>query len=115
MSGPKTATLDRDAALQRIWDIVHTPTNATNHRSAERHFMADFDAIRQIIKDTRVSIASPRPSADRNWAEDAPHENGNYECSCAECGHSFIGHKRRVLCKLCSNLLTPSVTSTEGK
>lgn len=51
-------------------------------------------------------------STDRNWFEDAAHENGNYECSCVECGHGFIGHKRRVLCKICSNLLTPPVAST---
>jgi hypothetical protein len=44
-------------ALQRIWDIVHTPTKSTSHRSAERHFMADFDAIRQIIKEARAALA----------------------------------------------------------
>ena len=51
-SSPETET----DALDRIWDIVHTPTKATNHRSAERHFMADFDAIRQIIKEARSSV-----------------------------------------------------------
>lgn len=45
-------------ALQRIWDIVHTPTKSTSHRSADRHFMADFDAIRQIIKDARAGAAA---------------------------------------------------------
>src|SRR5882724_8975462 len=48
-------------ALERIWDIVHTPTKATIHRSAERHFMADFDAIRKIIKDVGALATSPTP------------------------------------------------------
>lgn len=49
---------------------------------------------------------SPAPQAEvRNWTEDFSHENGEYECKCCKCGHSFIGHKRRVLCKSCSNLL----------
>lgn len=39
-----------ETALKLIKDIVHTPTNETAHRTAERHFMADFDQIRNIIK-----------------------------------------------------------------
>lgn len=39
--------------------------------------------------------------ANRNWAEDAEHENGNYENICACCKLSFIGHKRRYFCKVC--------------
>jgi hypothetical protein len=50
---PKVCVCDeveaRDQALQRIRDIVYTPTKATNHKSAERHFMADFDAIRALV------------------------------------------------------------------
>lgn len=41
----------------------------------------------------------------RNWTEDFGHENGNYECHCVECKQSFVGHKRRVLCKVCSTAL----------
>lgn len=46
-------------ALHKIWQIVHTPTNETRHRSAADHFQADFDAIRKIILDTR----SPQESS----------------------------------------------------
>ena len=42
-------------ALQLIRDIVHTPTKATSHKSAERHFMADFDAIRNLIAETQIA------------------------------------------------------------
>lgn len=40
--------------------------------------------------------------AERSWPEDASHENGNYSVVCGNCGRLFTGHKRRVLCKVCS-------------
>lgn len=39
----------------------------------------------------------------RDWVEDAEHENGNYQCICWTCKESFIGHKRRVFCKHCTD------------
>ncbi|KKN33990.1 hypothetical protein LCGC14_0798030 [marine sediment metagenome] len=49
------------------------------------------------------------PESERNWPEDFSHENGNYFCRCCHCGKDFIGHKRRVVCKVCS---TGSVKDT---
>jgi hypothetical protein len=50
----------------------------------------------------------------RNWTEDASHENGNYQCGpCVECGHTFIGHKRRVVCRACSTRSIPTGVSHE--
>lgn len=49
-------------------------------------------------------------SAQRDWTEDSSHENGNYHCRCMICNHTFLGHKRRVLCKVCAD--TPA-TDTE--
>jgi hypothetical protein len=45
-----------------------------------------------------------RPSApqDRDWPEDFEHENGNYICRCVGCKQLFVGHKRRVECKVCA-------------
>lgn len=40
----------------------------------------------------------------RSWPEDYSHENGNYNCICCYCGKDFIGHKRRVACKVCSKI-----------
>jgi len=40
-------------------------------------------------------------NSPRNWTEDSEHENGSYQCKCCECGEFFIGHKRRVICKVC--------------
>ena len=37
----------------------------------------------------------------RDWLEDTEHENGNYQNICGECQKLFMGHKRRVVCKLC--------------
>lgn len=38
---------------------------------------------------------------DRDFPEDAEHENGNYLCHCVNCNYYFTGHKRRVLCRAC--------------
>lgn len=52
--------------------------------------------------DTQAMMPFPRPS-ERDWTEDSSHENGNYQCQCVTCKQSFIGHKRRVQCKLCTS------------
>lgn len=43
-------------------------------------------------------------SSAGNWTEDYWHENGQYHCRCVYCKLMFIGHKRRVVCKLCVKL-----------
>jgi len=50
----------------------------------------------------KIVIASPR-----DWTEDATHENGQYQCRCTSCGQMFIGHKRRVTCKVCATPTPP--------
>jgi hypothetical protein len=37
----------------------------------------------------------------KDFPEDFELENGNYTNTCCSCGMQFIGHKRRVTCKLC--------------
>jgi hypothetical protein len=39
--------------------------------------------------------------SDKSWKEDYSHENGQYVNKCFECGCFFMGHKRRVACKVC--------------
>ncbi len=39
---------------------------------------------------------------ERSYPEDENLENGNYQNHCHSCGKVFVGHKRRVLCKVCS-------------
>lgn len=48
---------------------------------------------------------------DRDWTEDRNFENGNYCSTCCKCGKQFIGQKRRVICKICSE----APVSTEEK
>lgn len=43
---------------------------------------------------------------ERAWPEDLNHENGVYYCDCCVCGRQFQGHKRRVLCRVCTNETT---------
>ena len=57
---------------------------------------------------------------DLDWPEDAAHENGNYMNNCCECKQTFIGYKRRVVCKKCHiknelkwNALTPEQQEAE--
>lgn len=42
-------------------------------------------------------------SFERNWSQDFSHENGMYENICCMCTKHFLGYKRRVVCKVCSN------------
>jgi len=49
-----------------------------------------------------IMVASPR-----DWPEDFKLENGKYQCGCTNCGNHFIGHKRRVTCKVCATPTPP--------
>jgi hypothetical protein len=46
--------------------------------------------------------ASGEVSPPGDWPEDSGHENGNYQNRCVECGRTFTGHKRRVVCRACA-------------
>lgn len=37
-----------------------------------------------------------------SWPEDFGGENGNYQNECVTCKALFIGHKRRLVCRLCA-------------
>ena len=55
----------------------------------------------EIDTDTQrvVQIATQE---DRSYPEDEKHENGNYFNTCYHCGRTFVGHKRRAVCKVCA-------------
>jgi hypothetical protein len=44
---------------------------------------------------------------ERQWGEDASHENGCYHNTCCQCLRMFVGHKRRVVCKACAAPAAP--------
>lgn len=55
-------------------------------------------------KDNSVkAFVMPSFDSPLNWKEDFKHENGNYTCKCYQCDRYFIGHKRRPMCKECSD------------
>ena len=70
----------------------------------------------QVIAAIKRARQRPMPSTGASttapnaldWTEDFSHENGNYQCRCIECNSVFLGHKRRVVCKVCASL--PSAT-----
>jgi len=39
--------------------------------------------------------------AERDYPEDAEHENGNYVNLCSQCSKTFVGIKGRHTCRLC--------------
>lgn len=53
------------------------------------------------MQKNEIAVAVEGIPSARDWTEDASHENGNYSCLCCACEKPFIGHKRRVLCRVC--------------
>jgi hypothetical protein len=70
------------------------PNNAYAWPGAPESFAAEA---------VRVTLAAQPAAPVGDWLEDAAHENGNYQCRCVHCGRMFIGHKRRVTCKVCAD------------
>jgi hypothetical protein len=59
-------------------------TNLTSHEAANP------DAGQRVLHETYSPIDFP---------EDFGHENGKYINICCVCHRTFVGHKRRVVCK----------------
>lgn len=59
------------------------------------------DELRAMLSSTPAQPTA-QTHASRDWAEDFDHENGCYSCLCSICKQEFAGHKRRVVCKECS-------------
>lgn len=60
----------------------------------------------RVAKEALAALSATPPAQQptgRDWTGDRGHENGNYQCRCCICGEMFIGHKRRVTCKLCAD------------
>jgi hypothetical protein len=70
-------------------------------RSHECRAMADNACARPSI--CQGHAVQQEADASRDWPEDFPHENGQYMNTCHVCKNTFIGHKRRVVCKVCNN------------
>ena len=53
----------------------------------------------QRMKQQMIDAAGPK-----DWPEDYMDENGTYQCKCVECLQTFMGYKRRILCKECAHV-----------
>lgn len=40
-----------------------------------------------------------------DWVEDRDKDNGQSRCKCDNCGRRFIGFMRRVICKVCDDIM----------
>lgn len=47
------------------------------------------------LRDAAAAASTPEP-VSRDWP------GGNYYCKCSVCGQQFSGHKRQLVCRLCS-------------
>lgn len=59
----------------------------------------------QALKNSKAPIAAAGPENGAvdpllDWHDKG--ENGRYSCQCVNCGRTFIGHKRRVICPECA-------------
>jgi len=54
-----------------------------------------------------------RPPGPRDWPEDAERDddNGCYQNRCILCKETFIGHKRRAVCKECETMSADQPTT----
>jgi len=85
------ATQERDQQERFKWEV--------NKRAdaAERDLAAANERLRDGIKWLKDSTFD-----ERSFHEDAPLENGIYHNDCVNCGRTFVGYKRRTICKVCS-------------
>jgi len=94
-----------EKALSKGYDAVSHILAFGEYRAAVRSYEAAMEPI-PVVKASgtagRVHLPEPETQQPVDWTEDATHENGNYQCRCIQCGVGFIGHKRRVVCKKCS-------------
>jgi hypothetical protein len=84
--------------------------------SACPHGIANDERELKCSKCIAVEPESPQaaaPAEDRDWQEDFSNENGNYKNICTDCGNIFRGHKRRVICKMCSGKAPEPATPSE--
>lgn len=108
-------TLLKECVEQRYFDQAigctqgQYPMIAARLREWLDHARADLNEGRLVASST-TEFSVPKgwrlikdaTHDERRWKEDGGHENGNYYNECLACGRGFIGHKRRAVCKACS-------------
>jgi hypothetical protein len=100
---------DQTAEIERLRHDLMVRETAKDER------IATLEAELSALKDGDVVMVKKCTQAERSWPEDSPHENGEYFCTCHRCQRQFIGHKRRVTCKVCDAMIAaaPGVQAGE--
>jgi hypothetical protein len=81
---------------------MSTPTNADPERAPAAETICAVCGKPDTEHVVACEPPSQPPADAHDWTEDFAHENGRYQNKCANCGTVFIGHKRRVCCKVCA-------------
>lgn len=116
MTDPIKALID---AAERAWDIYRVDPSPVFLVSDSMEGLSKAVAAAKAAAEARPEPKPDAPLAGRsladgNWPEDAKHENGNYQSTCALCWNLFAGHKRRVVCKVCATEQPIDVMSVEA-
>lgn len=116
-----------DFVSEEPLDIIEANECSTNDLSllATRRFRRVFNELYRLrrelagVRSTSGSIPTgyrllkDTTFAERSYPEHLSHESGSYYCTCCECGRTFQGHKRTVICKVC--VATPVSATQERK
>lgn len=73
--------------------VAHMALNSSGF--PEKCLPADPNGFPVYAAPTAQAAPQPEP-VSRDWPD------GNYYCKCSVCGHQFTGHKRQLVCRLCS-------------
>jgi len=75
-----------------------------SHLSRMASLKRDREQLEHQLRQLNLTISIIKiKGTSRDWTEDYPHENGLYSHSCYRCHQTFLGHKRRWLCKTCDS------------
>jgi len=72
------------------------------HSDRQNDSVFQFNAILLVGVHMEELEALVSDAPARDWPEDFGQENGQYQNVCAKCRQTFMGHKRRPLCKVCA-------------
>jgi len=86
--------------LESALSAVYHNFKCQDHTAADAPNREAGDGEPSPAKSSAVGVPS---EPDYDWPEDFDHENGRYYCKCSQCDCTFIGHKRRVVCRKCAN------------
>ena len=73
-----------------------------------RELASEIEALKQQVEQGKRDavpegwkLLKDSTQDERSWSEDFIYENGNYFNTCCRCDRTFMGHKRRPICKVC--------------